>query len=167
MKKEIREILRIISFVRHQANLFMRKELDNEGYSDVETAHGSIFEILLTNPTPVTMKTFVEKTGRAKSTITGVIDTLEARDYVERKSMPGDRRQVGVAVTEKLRVLDSRFEGMADRLLDTVYRDFSSEERVELCSLLNRALENLKTANMERTSNQTAENLPASESKII
>ncbi len=160
MNKEIRGIISKISLIRKQANMFMRKELDNNGFFDVETAHGTIFEILLTSPPPITMKTFVEKTGRAKSTISGVIDTLEARGYVERKPIPGDRRQVGVAATEKARILESRFGGMADKLLDTVYRDFSSEERVELCSLLNRALENLKKANTEKTSNP-----PASEGK--
>ncbi len=159
MNKEIRGIISKVSLIRKQSNMFMRKELDDKGFFDVETAHGTIFEILLTNPPPITMKTFVEKTGRAKSTITGVIDTLEAREYVERKPIPGDRRQVGVAATEKSRILESSFGGMADKLLDTVYRDFSSEERVELCNLLNRVLENLKKANTERTSN-----LPASES---
>ena len=153
MNKEIRGIVRKVSLIRHQANEFMRNELDNAGFNDVETAHGTIFEILLTSPPPITMKTFVEKTGRAKSTITGVIDTLEARDYVERKAIPGDRRQVGVAATEKSRILESRFGSMSDRLLDTIYRDFSSEERVDLCNLLNRALDNLKNANSERATN--------------
>ncbi len=165
MNKEIRGIVRKVSLIRHQANEFMRTELDSAGFSDVETAHGTIFEILLTSPPPITMKTFVEKTGRAKSTITGVIDTLEARDYVERQSIPGDRRQVGVAATEKSRILESRFGSMSDRLLDTIYQDFSNEERVELCTLLSKALENLKRANTERTSNPPVrDNLSPSDS---
>ena len=146
MEKEIRAIIRNVSLIRQQANEFMRKELDQRGFTDVDTAHSQIFEILLTANGPVAMKTFVEKTGRAKSTITGVIDTLEARGFVERAVMPEDRRQVGVVPTAKAKNLQARFSEMSASLLDTVYKGFTREERQQLHRYLMRIQENLSSS---------------------
>lgn len=154
MDKELRGIINQFSLIRHQINEFIRDELHGSGFTDVETAHGTIFEILLTNPEPVSMNTFVKKTGRAKSTITGVIDTLEARGYVERKPIPGDRRRVGVVATDKCKKLNLSFKEMSDKLFSTVYRDFTDEESYKLLNLLGRSLDNLKTANQERALNK-------------
>ncbi len=149
MEKRIRRVISKISLVRLQANEFMRKELDQEGFSDLETAHGEILEVLLPSPDPVTMKVFVKRTGRAKSTVSGMIDTMEARGYVERKEIPDDKRLVGVVPTEKAKYLGSRFGGMSDKLLAAVYRDFSPEEQVQIVSLLERVIDNLLEANRE------------------
>lgn len=149
MEKRIRRIISKISAVRLQANEFMRKELDQAGFADLETAHGEILEVLLPSPDPVTMKVFVKRTGRAKSTVTGMIDTMAARGYVERKQIPDDKRLVGVVPTEKARFLGSQFGGMSDKLLAAAYQDFTPEERSLIVTLLDRVYDNLHRANSQ------------------
>jgi DNA-binding MarR family transcriptional regulator len=74
----------------------------------------------------------------SRPSMTGLIDTLEAKSLVVRRRHPGDRRRVLVALTDTARaVLDDHYPDHYAHVR-TLFDDFSSDELQQLIVLLRR-----------------------------
>jgi DNA-binding MarR family transcriptional regulator len=69
-----------------------------------------------------------ERVSLDTSTLTGIIDRMERKGYVERRPNPDDRRSVLVFLTAKARELGPRILEFADDLDATLRQPFSQEE---------------------------------------
>ena len=69
-----------------------------------------------------------ERVSLDSSTLTGIIDRMERKGYVERRPNPGDRRSVLVFLTAKARELGPRILDFADELDATLRKQFSPRE---------------------------------------
>ena len=90
------------------------------------------------------MKEIVEKVGRVKSTVTGMIHTLEQYGYVKKFQSLEDGRVMPVELTEKGRGLEGPVSEISDRLQEKVYGEMSGEERETLAGLLMQVRSNLE-----------------------
>jgi DNA-binding MarR family transcriptional regulator len=79
---------------------------------------------------PVLMRALSEAVGVTPRTITGLIDALEADDWVERRAHPTDRRATIVALTPAAEVafaqLDRGYRGLSRDLVSGIPRPTSS-----------------------------------------
>ena len=73
-----------IARIRARANLFIEEQLQARGISGIVPAHGTVLAFLFRQTEPVPIKAVVQHAGRVKSTITGVLSTLERHRYVRR-----------------------------------------------------------------------------------
>ncbi|WP_372806161.1 MarR family winged helix-turn-helix transcriptional regulator [Pontiella sp.] len=142
-KPHINGIMAQIGRIRERAALFIERELQNEEIHGILSAHGIIFFYLFQQQQPVPMKEIVEKTGRVKSTVTGMINTLEQHGYVEKKQSPEDRRVILVQLTEKGRSIRPAFENISTRLLEKIFGDMPDGDRETLVQLLSQVGMNL------------------------
>ncbi|WP_372797239.1 MarR family winged helix-turn-helix transcriptional regulator [Pontiella sp.] len=145
-KPHINGIMAQIGRIREHAALFIEQELKNEEIHGILPAHGIVLFFLFEQHHPVAMKEIVEKAGRVKSTVTGMVNTLEHHGYVEKFQSPEDGRVILVQLTEKGRSIRHAFESISGRMLDKLYGDMPQADRVKLVDQLTQLLQNLKGA---------------------
>jgi MarR family transcriptional regulator, organic hydroperoxide resistance regulator len=84
-----------------------------------------------------------KKTGLAKTTLTGMLDRMEASGLIARLNDKADRRQIRVALTEKAKGLQAEYDKVSARMNEIYYKGFSDQEILEFEGYLNRILKNL------------------------
>lgn len=80
--------------------------------------------------------------GMVPATVSRLIDTMESRDLVKRKSHPLDRRSKIVEITDAGRALIELRSGQAAIRRESLFKDFTTEEVSALRSLLTRIVSN-------------------------
>jgi DNA-binding MarR family transcriptional regulator len=143
-ENQIKGVIGQIARIREQVNLIIEKELRNADISGVLPAHGSILYFLFKQSAPVAMKEVVEQVGRVKSTVTGMINTLEQHGYVEKFQSLEDGRVMLVQLTEKGRTIRPDFEKISKKLQKKVVGDMPSDDRETLVRLLMQVAANLE-----------------------
>jgi DNA-binding MarR family transcriptional regulator len=63
------------------------------------------------------------------------VDKLVKKEFVARKRDPEDRRMVRVALTAKGRKLISRFEEARKKHIESILRQMTSQERMDLLNI--------------------------------
>lgn len=134
--KSSREIIDQISKIREAANLLIEHQLSLRGIEGVVPAHGIIFANLFKQNGPVPIMFLVHKSGRAKSTVTGIIKTLERHGYIYRQASTDDGRSFVIGLTEKGWSIKSDFEEISDLLIQKIYGNMPGKDRASLVKLL-------------------------------
>jgi DNA-binding MarR family transcriptional regulator len=145
-KPHINGIMAQIGRIREHAALFIEQELKKEAIHGILPAHGIVLFFLFQQQHPVAMKEIVEKASRVKSTVTGMVNTLEHHGYVEKFQSPEDGRVMLVQLTEKGRGIQPAFENISTRMLEKLYGDMPQADQEKLIELLTQVLINLKGA---------------------
>jgi DNA-binding MarR family transcriptional regulator len=143
IENQVQGVVGLIGNIRERANLFVEQELRGAQIEGIVPAHGSILYFLFRQDGPVAMKEIVEKVGRVKSTVTGMINTLEQHGYVEKFQSLEDGRVVRVQLTEQGRAIRPVFEKTSKKLQKKIYGDMSREEQETLARLLSQIRNNL------------------------
>ena len=78
----------------------------------------------------------MQHAGRVKSTITGILNTLERHGYVRRFRSTDDQRVVFVALTDKGRALQRDFEAISEGVQDRIYGTMPQKDRKTLVQQL-------------------------------
>ncbi|VGO17635.1 hypothetical protein PDESU_06236 [Pontiella desulfatans] len=142
-RNPINGIIGQVARIREQANLLIEQELRNVNIAGILPAHGSILYFLFQQNEPVAMKEIVEKVGRVKSTVTGMVNTLEHYGYIEKFPSAEDGRVILVQLTEKGLAIRPEIEAISAKLIDQTYGDMPQADRTKLADLLARILDNL------------------------
>jgi len=139
-----RSIIAQIARIREAGNFFVVKELQERGLTGIVPAHGAVLHFLFRQQEPVPIGSLVEQTGRVKSTVTGVVNTLERHGYLFRLGCDQDARCVRIGLTDKGLALQNDFEAISEKLLDRVFGDMPARDRQRLMELLAVVEGNLK-----------------------
>ena len=91
-----------------------------------------------------------EKTGLAKTTLTSMLDRLEASGHVQRVFDPGDRRKVFIRLTDAARGLKDQYDAVSQRMSEIFYEGFSDGEIAAFEESLTRILRNLSKKEAEK-----------------
>ncbi|MBU1049425.1 MarR family winged helix-turn-helix transcriptional regulator [Candidatus Bipolaricaulota bacterium] len=84
-----------------------------------------------------------ERTSLGKSTLTSMLDRLQATGYIERVRSEADRRIILVRRTAKDRAAQQAYERVSQAMTDIYYCNFSESEMDQFERLLERVLNNL------------------------
>lgn len=84
------------------------------------------------------------KTSLAKTTLTSMLDRMEAKGYLRRVPDPDDRRQLRICLTEKARAMAERYRAVSAEMNALFYHGFSAGEIARFDDMLARILDNLK-----------------------
>jgi len=137
-------IVAAVARIRERANLLIERELRARGVTGIVPAHGAVLKFLLQQDRPVPIKAVVEDVGRVKSTVTGMLQTLERHGYVRKLPCEADSRVTLVELTEAGRALRDHFVAVSRKLLGRIYRDMPEADRRRLVSLLGEVERNLE-----------------------
>lgn len=83
------------------------------------------------------------KTGLAKTTLTSMLDRLEASGHIQRKYSAADRRTVRIVLTEKAKGLKKQYDEVSAEMNNIFYEGFDDEEILAFENSLGKVLENL------------------------
>ncbi len=133
-----------VARIRELANAIIERELGSRRLEGLQPAHGSVLAFLFGQQKPVPVKEIVDRVGRVKSTVTGMVNTLERHGYVRKTPSEEDGRVVYVKLTPKGDALRADFDAISEALLDSVYGKMPRRDREVLVRLLSRVESNLR-----------------------
>ena len=142
--KSPRHIVDRVARIREAANLLIGKELQARGLAGIVPAHGLVFAFLFRQSGPVPINALVQQSGRVKSTVTGMINTLEKYGYIKKQECTKDARSILIGLTKKGKAIRKDFEEISAVLETRVYGDMPQDDRQRIMELLSLIEENLK-----------------------
>lgn len=84
------------------------------------------------------------RTGLATTSLTSMIDRMEASGLVRRERTATDRRKVLIYLTDAARMLEKDYEEVSDAMNAIFYEGFSEKEAEQLDGYLTRVLANIE-----------------------
>lgn len=119
------------------------KILSEQGIDAFNGPQGQILYVLWQGD-GIPIREIADKTGLAVTSLTSMLDRMEAANLVRRAPAPGDRRKTLIVLTEEARGLEADYHAVSDRMGKLMYAGFTPEEIGSMEGLLLRALRNLE-----------------------
>ncbi len=135
-------VIDVAAAIREQGNAFVITALEQRGIRDLLPAHGSVLHALF-EENPLRMQELAKRIGRRKNTLTGLVDTLEARGYCRRERDTADGRGQWVALTDKGEALRRIQTEISEELLRTAWNGIDEVECRNCMITLRKVLQNL------------------------
>ena len=124
-----------------QGRIFERM-LQEAGIDQFNGAQGRILYVLWRQDN-LPISELSARTGLAKTTLTSMLDRMEAAGHIRRVADQKDRRMVRIALTESARAMSGRYDQVSDRMTEAFYQGFTDSEIEAFEGYLRRVLENL------------------------
>jgi len=131
-----------ISKIKQIQSRIFEKLLTEHGINEFNGAQGRILFVLWSSD-DIPIKELSEKTGLAKTTLTSMLDRLEAQEHIKRSAAPNDRRTVNIRLTDKAKHLRKNYEDVSEEMNEIFYKGFTDDEIQHFENYLGKILENL------------------------
>ena len=132
----------LISKIKQIQGRVFGRLLREQGIDQFNGAQGRILFVLWEED-DIPIHELSDKTGLAKTTLTSMLDRLEASGEVQRAFDPFDRREVRIRLTETARNMKDQYDEVSARMSEIFYNGFSDDEIVIFENGLQRILKNL------------------------
>ena len=134
-------VIALIARLRDRAYEFITKELHKKKIRGLVPSHGGIMSELFKKDR-LSMKEVAERIGRDKSTVTALVNKLEAAGYVMREKDIDDNRITYLCLTAKGKSLEADFDEISEILITTAFHGFSQRERESIVKSIIKMLNN-------------------------
>ena len=132
----------LISKVKQVQGRVFEKLLQEHHIDAFNGAQGRILFVLW-GQDGIPISDLSEKTGLAKTTLTGMLDRLERSGHIRRELDPMDRRKVFIRLTDAAQSQQEAYERVSEQMNALFYRGFSQAEIDAFEGALDRILQNL------------------------
>lgn len=132
----------LISKVKQIQGRVFERMLDENGISEFNGAQGRILFVLWEKDN-IPISALSERTGLAKTTLTGMLDRLEGSGHIRRVPDAADRRAVRICLTERAEALREKYERVSAMMNEVFYNGFSDCEIQAFEEGLGKILKNL------------------------
>jgi DNA-binding MarR family transcriptional regulator len=129
---------------RLSGRIFARKL--KEHHIEINPAQGRIMFVLWRDD-GISINALAKRTSLGKSTLTSMLDRLEAAGYVRRVRSVQDRRSILIERTDKDRAWQEAYVQVSQEMSALYYAGFSEDEIGEFEGYLRRILDNLTALN--------------------
>ena len=133
----------LISRIKQTGTRIFDRMLAESGIDAFNGAQGRILYVLWQKD-EISISSLAAQTSLANTTLTAMLDRMEATGLIVRKSDPKDRRNRLIALTEKARSLQEDYTKISEQMNEMYYIGFSEEEIMQFESYLLRILTNLE-----------------------
>lgn len=131
----------LISRIRHLSGRWFEKLLKDSGIDAFNGAQGRILYVLWENGT-LSISEISRLTSLANTTLTSMLDRMEAQGLITRAVNPQNRRQIQVSLTEKALALRSDYDRVSDDVNDVFFEGFTEAEIRQFEDMLRRIIAN-------------------------
>ena len=132
----------LISQVKQVQGRVFDAMLQDAGIEEFNGAQGRILYILWREDNMPIVE-LSRRTGLAKTTLTGMLDRMEEKGFLERCFDQKDRRQVRIVLTDKAKELNDKYNQVSDAMSERFYQGFTDTEIEQFEETLERILRNL------------------------
>ena len=136
----------LISQIKQVQGRIFDKLLQDAGIAEFNGAQGRILYVLWQED-DLPIVELSHRTGLAKTTLTSMLDRMEAQGHLARCFDPRDRRQIRIRLTANARALETKYQDVSDEMSRIFYQDFTDEEIRALDNALEKVLNNLNNLN--------------------
>lgn len=133
----------LISRIKQTGTRIFDHMLAASGVDAFNGAQGRILYVLWQHD-GISISDLSAQTSLANTTLTSMLDRMEASELVVRKSDPKDRRSKLIALTDKAKSLQEDYERISQKMSDLYYIGFSEQEICQFEAYLQRVLTNLE-----------------------
>ncbi len=133
----------LLSKVHHLSRRLLARKLKARGVDELNPGQGRIL-FALWQGDGITVGALAERTALQKSTLTHMLDRLEADGMVRREYPPDDRRTVRVVLAPRVREMLSAFGRVSEEMAAVFYKGLSPAEIAGFEATLARIYENLR-----------------------
>ncbi len=136
----------IVSQIKRLGDRIFERILAEKNIDAFNGAQGRILYVLWQEEL-ISLKVLSDRTGLAPTTLTSMIDRMEASGLVRRTLDGRDRRKTLLALTDKARRLQQDYLEVSERMTGIFYAGFTDDEVRQSEETLTRIYENLKRYN--------------------
>lgn len=133
----------LISRVKRVGSRRFDRLLAESGIDAFNGAQGRILYVLWQGD-DIPISTLSTQTGLANTTLTSMLDRMEAAELVRRAPARHDRRKVHILLTDKAKALQGDYERISQEMNRLYYVGFSEDEIRQFEGYLLRILDNLE-----------------------
>lgn len=133
----------LITQIKQISGRIFEKILVQNKVDDFNGAQGRILYILWQEDS-IPIKELSQKTGLALTTLTSMLDRMEAAELINRTFSKTDRRKVFIVLTEKAQKLKDKYNEVSSQMNEIYYEGFNDDEIQQFENYLSRILLNLK-----------------------
>ena len=133
----------LISRIKQAGGRRFDRMLDEAGIDAFNGAQGRILYVLWQGD-GLTISQIGSQTSLANTTLTSMLERMEAGGMIRRAPSPQDRRAQLIFLTEAARALQADYEAISQRMNALYYKGFMEEEVRQLEGYLMRILDNLE-----------------------
>ncbi len=114
--------------------------------ADIDAFNGAQGRILyvLWQQDGVSISHLSSQTSLANTTLTSMLDRMEAAGLIKRQPSPNDRRACLIALTDKARSLKADYDRISQQMNELYYQGFTEDEIRQFEGYLQRILNNLE-----------------------
>lgn len=116
--------------------------LQKAGIEEFNGAQGRILYVLWQEDN-LPIVELSRRTGLAKTTLTSMLDRMEAKGFLERAADRQDRRALRIVLTPKAKALSDKYQEVSDEMNRIFYENFTEEEMDIFERFLEKILKNL------------------------
>ncbi len=132
----------LISKIHHVSGRVFSKLLKESGIDEINGPQGKVL-FPLWKKEGRSIQELSEETALNTSTLTRMLDRLEAEGRVRREASPADRRKTLIFLTEKDKRMRDRYEEVSARMTEIFYRGFTEEQIDRFEESLERIFDNV------------------------
>jgi DNA-binding MarR family transcriptional regulator len=132
-----------MSQIRHLSERIGERLLKESGVDVFNGAQGRILYILWEHE-KLTISEIGRLTSLAKTTLTSMLDRMEAGGLIERIPDKKNRRQIFISVTEKAKSYREKYDCISDKMSEIFYSGFTETEITDFENQLKRIIKNLE-----------------------
>jgi len=133
----------LMSQIRNLNSRVWESLLKKSGVDAFTGAQGRILYVLWEYE-KLTISEIGRMTSLAKTTLTSMLDRMEAAGLVTRIPDKENRRQIFIKVTDKAKEYQEKYDWLADKMNSIFYQDFNEAEIYEFEDKLRKILSNLE-----------------------
>jgi len=133
----------LLSQIRHLSGRVFEKLLKESGVDIFNGAQGRILYVLWEHG-QLTITEIGKLTSLAKTTLTSMLDRMEANGLIERIPDKRNRRQTFISVTEKANQYREKYDSISDKMNEIFYHGFTEDEMICFENQLRRIIKNLE-----------------------
>jgi DNA-binding MarR family transcriptional regulator len=131
-----------LTSIRQRLFAFLKKQLAAEGISDVAPSFGDIL-FVLDQKGAVTLQEVARHTIKDKSTISSVINKLEAGGYLTKEKDAADARYTRLSLTAKAKKMKPPLLRISAKMNTQIFQGLSEDEKQTLFKLMGKISENI------------------------
>ncbi len=133
----------LISRIKQTGTRIFDRMLAESGIDAFNGAQGRILYVLWQSE-DISISKLSAQTSLANTTLTSMLDRMEASGLVVRKADPKDRRSRLIALTDRAKALQGDYEQISQRMSECYYIGFTEAEITQFEAYLQRVLTNLE-----------------------
>ena len=133
----------LITQIKQIGGRVFEKILQQENISEFNGAQGKILYVLWQHD-HISIIELSRLTGLANTTLTSMLDRMEAAGLLRRLPDPGDRRKNLIALTGKAENLKESYHKVSAKMHEVYFKNFSAEEILAFEGYLRRVADNVK-----------------------